>query len=162
MILKKRFKTKRKNTLAEISLSRVILARQCFRGPVSVELKGLNVDLQRAADGTTNWDDLIKSTTTTTTTDEETETEVEVEGSNAAIAALAVGGIEVSDANVSWLDAQSGTDAKLSNFNLTTGAIELGKPFDLNTQFNVASKSMDIAADIAGNGTVAFDLETKR
>ena len=34
----------------------------------TVELKGLNVDLQRAADGTTNWDDLLASTTTTTAT----------------------------------------------------------------------------------------------
>ncbi len=127
----------------------------------TVELKGLNVDLQRAADGTTNWDDLIQPTTTTTTSTEDSSTEVEVEGGSAAIAALKVGGIDISDANVSWLDEQSGTDAKLSNFSLKTGAIELGKPFDLNTNFNVASKSMDLAADIAGSGEVSIDLENQ-
>ena len=125
----------------------------------TVELKGLNVDLQRAADGTTNWDDLIKSTSTTTTSTDDSSTEVEVEGGSAAIAALAVGGIEISDANVSWLDVQSGTDAKLSNFSLNTGAIELAKPFNLETKFNVASKSMDLAADIVGRGEVSIDLE---
>lgn len=127
----------------------------------TVELKGLNLDLQRAADGSTNWDDLVQPTTTTTTSSEDSSTEVEVEGGSAAIAALAVGGIEVSDANVSWLDAQSNLDAKLSNFNLNTGAIELGKPFDLNTNFNVASKSMDLAAAMAGTGEVAIDLENQ-
>lgn len=129
----------------------------------TVELKGLNVDLQRAADGTTNWDDLLASTTTATATasTEESSTEVESEGGSTLIAALAVGGIEISDANVSWLDVQSGTDAKLSNFSLNTGAIELGKPFDLNTQFNVASKSMDLAADITGGGQVSIDLENE-
>ncbi len=127
----------------------------------TVELKGLSVDLQRAADGTTNWDDLIQPTTTTTTSTEDSSTEVEVEGGSAAIAALKVGGIDISDANVSWLDVQSGTDAKLSNFSLNTGAIELGKPFDLATEFNVASKSMDLAADITGKGEVSVDLENQ-
>jgi len=32
----------------------------------TVELTGLSLDLQRAADGTTNWDDLVKSSTVTT------------------------------------------------------------------------------------------------
>jgi len=86
----------------------------------TVELQGLSVDLQRAADGTTNWDDLVKSGTVTTTTEGGDEsTEVEIEGDTAAIAALAVGGITVTDANVSWKDAQGGTDAKLENFNLS-------------------------------------------
>jgi AsmA protein len=68
----------------------------------TVQLSGLQVDLQRTADGTTNWDDLLQSTTTTTTTeDASTDEEVttEVEGSSATIAALAVGGIDISDAN---------------------------------------------------------------
>ena len=103
----------------------------------TVELIGLQVDLQRAADGTTNWDDLIKSTTTTTTEDNgDAEVTKEVEGSGPTIAALAVGGIEILDANVNWNDAMTGMDAALSNFNLTTGAIELAKPFDLNVDFS--------------------------
>ena len=119
----------------------------------TVELIGLQVDLQRAADGTTNWDDLINSTTTTTSTAEGStgeEVTTEVEGSSATIAALAVGGIQIRDANVSWTDAQSGTDARLSGFNLSTGAIELAKPFDLATDFTVESNSMDLNADIKG------------
>ena len=129
----------------------------------TVELLGLNVDLQRAADGTTNWDDLVKSSGATTTTAEsgDANTEVEVEGDSAAIAALAVGGITVGDANVSWKDAQSGTDAKLANFNLETGAIELAKPFNLKTNFKLSSDSMGLAADVDGSGDVMLDLENQ-
>jgi len=128
----------------------------------TVELQGLSIDLQRAADGTTNWDDLAKSSTVTTTTESGDEsTEVEIEGDSAAIAALAVGGITVSDANVTWKDAQSGTDAKLESFNLETGAIELAKPFDLSTDFNLASNSIGLTAAVNGESEVMLDLQNQ-
>lgn len=131
----------------------------------TVQLKGLQLDLQREADGTTNWDDLLTSTTTTTTEvrADNTDTQVtrEVEGSTATIAALSVGGIEVLDANVSWKDAVSGTDALLSGFNLTTGAIELEKPFALKVDFSVASESLDLNADVSGAGELMVDLDSQ-
>ncbi len=131
----------------------------------TVELTGLQVDLQRAEDGTTNWDDLLNSTSTTTTTVDEgnadTQVTTEVEGSSATIAALAVGGIQITDANVSWKDAMTATDAALSGFNLQTGAIELEKPFDLNVDFSVASQSMDLNADVNGTGELMIDLDSQ-
>lgn len=130
----------------------------------TVELSGLQLDLQRAADGSTNWDDLIQSTTTTTTTEEisdDQQVTTEVEGSSATIAALAVGGIEVTDANVSWNDASTGTDAKLSSFNLLTGAIELAKPFDLDIDFSIVSESMDIQADVKADAKLMADLNAQ-
>ena len=131
----------------------------------TVQLKGLQLDLQREADGTTNWDDLLASTTTTTTEvqSDNTDTQVtrEVEGSSATIAALSVGGIEILDANVSWKDAESGTDALLSGFNLTTDTIELEKPFALKVDFAVASESMDLNADVSGGGELMVDLDSQ-
>lgn len=124
----------------------------------TVQLNGLKLDLQMDANGVSNWDDLVKGETTATTTTEEGAT-AEVEGNSATIAALAVGGIEVKDAAVSWLDKQGGMDATLTNFNLTTGAIELQQPFDFTTDFNVASNSMDLTADMQSGGTVMVDLE---
>ena len=128
----------------------------------TVELQGLTVDLQRAVDGTTNWDDLVTPGTVTTTTENgDDTTEVEIEGDTAAIAALAVGGIIVSDANVSWKDARRGTDARLESFNLETGAIELAKPFDLSTNFKLASNSHGLSADVTGASEVVLDLENQ-
>jgi len=106
----------------------------------SVELHGLDVTLQRNADG---------STTT------------EVEGNSPAIAALAVGGINISDANVQWTDAMGGTDVQLSDFALETGAIELNKPFDFSSTFAVDSNSMGLKAGVNANATVSLDLENQ-
>ena len=130
----------------------------------TVELSGLELDLQRNAEGITNWDDLIATTSTRTTTEEEAgdaEVTTEVEGNTATIAALAVGGIDISNATVRWTDAQAGLDAQLSDFDLKTGTIELAKPFSLETNFSVASNSLDLAADIDGSGEVMIDLESQ-
>lgn len=131
----------------------------------TVQLNGLELDLQRAEDGSTNWDDLVDTTSTTVKSEEgegDGTVTTEVEGNTPTIAALAVGGIEFTDANVSWRDAQAGTDAKLSDFDLVTGAIELAKPFDLSVDFAVASESMDINADVTGKGAVTIDLDNQR
>ena len=135
----------------------------------TVELSGLQLDLQLASDGTSNWDDLVQSTTTTTTTTaitteestEDTEVTAEVEANSATIAALSVGGIDISDANISWKDASTGTDAQLSSFNLNTGAIELEQPFDLNVNFSVISNSMDLQADVQGKANLMVDLSNQ-
>jgi len=131
----------------------------------TVTLAGLELDLQRAADGRTNWDDLVDGTTTTTQTepdaDGDAQVTTEVEGSTATIAALAVGGIDISDANVQWRDAQAGMDATLSSFDLQTGAIALNAPFELTTDFNVASDSMQLSADVEGAAEVTADLASQ-
>lgn len=122
----------------------------------SVELSGLTLDLQRAANGTTNWDDLMQaSATTATTTDNQTTV---VEGGAPAIAALAVGGVTVKNANISWIDKQAGSDAQLSNFNLQTGAIALAEPFSLKTGFDVLSNSFAVKARLEAEGDVTIDL----
>jgi len=129
----------------------------------TVQLSGLQVDLQRGADGTTNWADLVKPTTTTKTeaVSDDEEVTTEVEGNTATIAALSVGGIEISDANVSWKDDTTGTDSRLSSFNLLTGAIELEEPFDLSMDFSVVSDSMDLRADIKAQANLLMDLNAQ-
>jgi len=56
----------------------------------TVELQGLTLDLQRAADGTGNWDDLIKSGDAAAANED---TSAEVKTDSPAITALSVGGI---------------------------------------------------------------------
>lgn len=126
----------------------------------SIELHGLSVNLQRNADGTTNWDDLAnRESTTTTETDEGTT--AEVEGNSATLAALSVGGINITDADVNWVDNLNSTDVQLSDFTLQTGTIELDKPFDLNSSFNVISNSMGLQSKINAAAEVALDLENQ-
>lgn len=124
----------------------------------SVELHGMSLNLQRDADGTTNWDDLTQRESTTTTEDEQGTT-TEVEANSPTIAALSVGGINISEANVSWNDAMAGTDVALNDFALTTGAIELDTPFDFASTFSLSSNSMGLDADVSTDATVNLDLD---
>jgi len=126
----------------------------------SVELHGLTINLQRKADGTTNWDDLAQRESTTTTETEEGTT-TEVEGNSPTIAALAVGGINISGAEVKWQDDVAGSDAHLTDFNLETGAIELNKPFDFSSTFQIDSNSIGLRAGVKANAMVNLDLENQ-
>jgi len=126
----------------------------------SIELHGLAMNLQRNADGTTNWDDLAKHESTTTTETEEGIT-AEVEGNSATVAALSVGGINITDADVSWVDNVNRSDVQLSNFSLQTGAIELDKPFELNASFDVNSGSMGLQSTLSTSAEVTVDLENQ-
>ena len=126
----------------------------------SVELHGLNINLQRNAQGVTNWDDLTQRESTTTTETEEGTT-TEVEGNSPTIAALAVGGINISGADVSWQDDMAGTDVQLSDFALKTGAIELNKPFDFSSTFNINSNSMSLQAGVKALAEVSVDLDNQ-
>ena len=126
----------------------------------SVELHGLNINLQKNAQGVTNWDDLTQRESTTTTETEEGTT-TEVEGNSPTIAALAVGGINISGADVSWQDDMTSTDVKLSDFALETGAIELNKPFDFSSTFNINSNSMGLQAGVKAKAKVSVDLDNQ-
>lgn len=126
----------------------------------SVELHGLNINLQRNAQGITNWDDLAQRESTTTTETEEGTT-TEVEGNSPTIAALAVGGINITGADVRWQDDMANTDVHLSKFALETGAIELNKPFDLSSTFNIDSNSMGLQAGVKALAEVSVDLDNQ-
>ncbi len=123
-----------------------------------VELKGLELNLQRDADGKTNWDDLM-ATTAVVETDNGTDDVVqEVEAGAPVVAALSVGGLVVSDALVRWDDKQANTDVALDAFNLTTGAISLSETFPFDTDFNVASNSVGVASQVKASGNVNINL----
>lgn len=143
----------------------------------TVTLSGLSVDLQRAADGTTNWQDLLAAAGSGAEPNSDSQTSPEQSGGQSggqsgeqsteqqtgpSLASIAVSGIEISDANIRWRDAQSGSDARLSGFNLTTGALAPGQPFDFSTDFSVQSDSAGVSAEIVGGGGITFDLEQQR
>jgi len=127
----------------------------------TIELHGLNLDLQRSADGTTNWDDLVGQAEEATASTEETDTVTTEDSGGNPIESLQIGGINITDANVSWKDIQSGTDVKLSRFNLSTGAVALAEPFDMNTDFQFSSNSMALASAVNGSATLTLDLDSQ-
>ncbi|OUR89529.1 AsmA family protein, partial [Cycloclasticus sp. 44_32_T64] len=83
----------------------------------TVVLKGMSLNLAKNKAGVTNWDDLAqpsadKTKATTTASDEKS--------SAAGLGALAIGGLQIVDANITWNDASKGESYSLADLDLTT------------------------------------------
>ena len=126
-----------------------------------VVLRGLELQLARRADGTSNWDDLAGKG--------EAKAEKPAAGKPAGqaapgqkLAALAIGGIEISNAKVAWQDDMAKQRVSLSDFNLTSGAISLDKPFPLSIGGKVESSNPAVKAAIDLQTSIGLDLNNGR
>ncbi len=115
----------------QISVSLKILP--LLRGSIemdTVTLAGLKADLQINAEGISNYDDLAGDTVVengaTNSTSPSNQT-----ADGAALAAFALGGIEITDARIHWRDQTSQTDILVSDLDLVSGAIAAAKPVDI-------------------------------
>lgn len=122
-----------------------------------VELHGLELNLQKAADGRSNWEDLMSTTAVVESSSSDNVVQ-EVEAGAPLVAALSVGGLVVTDAKVQWQDLKAGNDLSLESFNLSTGVIQISQPFHFDTDFVVASSSIGIASDVVASGEINLNL----
>ncbi|MGI9302425.1 MAG: AsmA family protein [Gammaproteobacteria bacterium] len=124
-----------------------------------VVLKGLQLDLQTDPQGVTNWDDLMARFGGEGEAAAPKEPAVTGDASDVAVA---IGGIEIDNASLSWKDAQAGTDVTVSPLNLKTGELEPGKPFDLDLSLTTKLAEPAVDADIRLVSNIAPDLDARR
>ena len=105
----------------------------------TVLLRGLQLNLARRADGSSNWDDLTGQPAEATEAPTEKAPSAD-KSASPPLAALAVGGIELSDARIVWDDQQGGQHITIDNLQLQTGALTLGKPVDISLSLDVATR----------------------
>lgn len=128
-----------------------------------LRLHGLNLALKVNEDGSNNWSSLAGQEASAAEEESEQPSTSSASTQEApAIAALAIGGIEIVNANVSYDDRQAGTRHELQALNLKTGAISLTTPFDLEGDFSVAVSEPAMKADIQFASNIQFDLEAQR
>ncbi|MDJ0926152.1 MAG: AsmA family protein [Gammaproteobacteria bacterium] len=127
----------------------LLMQRQLEIG--EVQLSGLDLNLQRLANGRANWefprDEAIA---------EGAATDAEKAGDETALA-LSVASIAIEDARVAFADARAGQDFLVENVNLKTGEIEPGKPFDLTATLRAADRTSGTVADISLESRAAVD-----
>ncbi|MEM7255900.1 MAG: AsmA family protein [Pseudomonadota bacterium] len=123
-----------------------------------VKLHGLVLNLNVNAEGVANWEDLLNTTTVVETETAEDDVLQAIEAGAPLAAALSVGGIEVTDAQVTWVDEKSFTDFAVAKLNLVTDAIQLGRPFEFTTSFGVSSRSLQASSGMAASGALTIDL----
>ena len=116
----------------------------------TIEIHGLHVNLEQNKSGATNWDDLTKGSG-------KASGDAGSSSSDApAVAGFALGGLNVKGAQITW--KQPGQQVTLTNVDLQTGAVELGKPIEVSGGLDVALTNpaakgrLDVATTISLNG----------
>ena len=119
----------------------------------TLTLKDVYINLVRDKSGKTNWDDLLALGG---------EKETQQDSDATKLAALAIGGIDMENANLVWDDQSLGKKYTISNLNFKTGQLELNKPIDLELSLDLDAVAEGIAGAIALDGTIEYDLDGKK
>lgn len=113
----------------------------------TVSLRGLVLNLGKDKSGKTNWADLISRNEKT-----------EAKNPLANLAALAIGGVDISNAAVVWDDKTSGAHYALDKINLRTGALADNTPFDVALEFTLESKQPALSARFSAKGKGKLEI----
>lgn len=122
-----------------------------------VVLRSLELQLARRSNGSTNWDDLAGGGAKPASGKP-----AKAATPSNKLAALAIGGVEISDARVVWQDDMAKQRVVLSDFNLSSGAISLVEPFALSINGKVDSSKPALKAAIDLNTMIGLDLTKQR
>jgi AsmA protein len=122
-------------------------------------LDGLSVDLQKNAQGMTNWDDLVKKAETQPeSTTPAPATDKSAEGKPVEIAGV-FGGLNITHANINWKDAQAGAQYSVKDLSLISGSVEPEKAFPLSLKLSLSS-AQQLSSDIQLDTEVLFKNQT--
>jgi AsmA protein len=124
----------------------------------TVVLDGFTANLAVNAKGVNNWDDLSGRTNTAQSVDMGGDREAASGNSGSSIKDLSVQGIEITNANLSYDDAASGTKASLNNLNLVVGEVGDKRPFAFELAFDLKVSEPKIDTRPKLIGMAQFDL----
>jgi len=123
----------------------LILQQQTTVGKATLD--GLIVNLEVATDGSTNWDDFADVESSSDAGQVETygePTEVDIAS------------IRVSDANVSYTDAQTGSTYSMTNLSFGTGEIASDEPIDIDAEFDFSVAPGEIGGHLEIRSTITM------
>lgn len=122
----------------------------------SVHVDGLLLNLARNRAGRSNWDDLAASEKPAPT-----QPSAPAAPSETGLAALTIGGINVSNGEIRWHDEQAGTRYTLRNLELKSGTIDMARPVDVRLAFLLESTAPALRAPVELNTRVQVDLKNQ-
>lgn len=137
-----------------VQLMPLLLDRQVVVSTVTLD--GLKMDLARNADGKTNWDDLVKSG------DEPQPAQAPKDGGGFEVQSIDIAGVTLSDAHITYRDAQAGQAYRIENFDLETGALRPGKAADIDASLSAFDETGKRSADLAVSASVLADLVAQK
>jgi AsmA protein len=121
-----------------VRLAPLLFQRSVTIGTATLDSFTLNLEVAR--DGRNNWDDLAQAGDAGPAAEPQ---DAEDSGEPDDSQALDIAEVVLSDASISFRDAQAGTSNTISGLSFSTSSVTAGKPFDVNAEF-------DFSADPAG------------
>ena len=113
----------------------------------TLNLSGLTISLEKKADGSTNWDDLLAAF------DSGDPEATQEPSDDAGFSPTGLGGVEITDAKVRWRDAEAGSDYQITNLDFTTGTIAAGEAVPVDLSFDALSESPKVTFSATLNTT---------
>ena len=139
----------------------LLLRREVSIG--TVLLDGLDLNLEIAGNGRSNWQDLIDGSEAKESAPQESEV------GEIGASALDIASISIRNASARYTDNQIGESYRLTNLNLSSGRVAKGEPLPLSTAFNFEMQPANVSGGFemeavasAGptSGTIGFsDVE---
>jgi len=126
----------------------------------SITLKDLHLNLLKHADGTSNWDDLGGQQTAQQSPSHAPPQPQPQQQSGQGLL-IRIGGIDIDNANISYVDQQAKMSYALTRFGFKTGSIAPGKPFDFKLAFSAALADPAINAEVEASATLDIDAASK-
>ena len=111
-------------------------------------LHRLALDLEVNAAGENNWSDFAGAS------------DNDNAGSESGLAGFTIGGIDLADASITWVDVNTGKQLKLSNLSLSTQAISKGQPLPVELKAFVESNQPEWQAAINANTRLEFNQDS--
>ena len=132
-----------------VRLMPLLLRREIVVGAVGID--ALTLDLAVNSRGVGNWEDLADHGGGDSTDVADSDT--------TSSATLDIGGIDISNANISYTDTQLQERYQLANLNIATGSVTAGEPIDIRGSFEFDAQPADVAGAVEIATTVVFDSD---
>jgi AsmA protein len=148
--------------LAAIKSSKIHLKlKPLFSGEVEMDtvvLDGVKANLVTLANGKTNWEFEDGKDAGDTSADKPSESP---DDAGKALAALAIGGVQMKNASITWDDRKGATKLVMGNLNLETGAIAFEAPIDVTFSSDFAVNGDEMVGKMTANTdiTLSKDLQ---
>ena len=115
----------------------------------TLTLTNFKLNLEKNAEGITNWDDLLAEKPTTEQTQATSGTETSANPLE-KLSSLNFGGLNIQNGQVSWKDQQAQQEIQLSNLNLSTSSITFGEFFNvaLNAETQIKNPAINSQLDL--------------
>ncbi len=126
----------------------------------TIVLDGLVLNLEKAKNGTTNWDDLSQTGDDKKEAKKDSEKSPSSEGP--ALAAVSIAGVRLSNAQIVWKDHSKAEHLQIKNLNLRTDPLVHGKATTLAVDFDIESTKPQAQANVSFASDVLVNLEQQR